>query len=518
MTRFETYVDKEGCVRPIMASTSNMLLKNEAFDSMIKGMKVATQAIRLSYGPKGLNAVIEEDLPPFHRVANDCETIIQAIHVEDKYEKIGLDLLKELSSKANKDSADGRKTTLIIAETILDECYKQGLSGLQLKKELDELIPIIEEEIKKQTKQITVEEVGAVATIAGESESIGKLLAEIYKRIGANGVIIPEGSGTFETSYNIIEGVRFVDTGFLSPFMVRDETAAKEGRKETKAIYENPTILVTKRKINHLNDINPLLEALTKQGKKDLVIFTDDMDSGVASILVKAHKDKVLNILIIKAPTFWKQYVFEDFAKVTGSTIVEDNSGITFKNLKLEHLGTCGKITVDKEETVIIPSVDFSEHVDNLKQIGDNDSKLRLSWLQTKTCILKLGANNESELSWIRLKCNDAINSSVLALKEGVVQGGGGCLEMVAESMPNTIVGKILKTALTAPVVQLAENSGVCLEEYGVGDEVVDASIVVKNACRNAIALASTVLTTGIVIVKPPKKEETLKDKQMTWN
>ena len=495
---------------------NNITLQSKAFEKLLKGMEPAMQAIRLSYGPKGLNAVIEEDLPPFHRVANDCETIIQSIHVEDKYEKIGLDLLKELSSKANKDSADGRKTTLIIADTILQECYKQGLSGLQLKKELDELIPIIEEEIKKQTKQITVEEVGAVAEIAGESKEIGRLLSEIYKRIGVSGIIIPQGSGTFETSYDIIDGVRFVDTGFLSPFMVHDEEAAKAGRKETKAIYENPTILVTKRKINHLNDINPLLEALTKQGKKDLVIFTDDMDSGVASILVKAHKDKVLNILIIKAPTFWKQYVFEDFAKVTGSTIVEDNSGITFKNLKLEHLGTCGKITVDKEETVIIPSVDFSEHVDNLKQLGDNDSKLRLSWLQTKTCILKLGANNESELSYLRLKCADAINSSVLALKEGVVDGGGLCLRIVATRMPDNQVGQIVATALANPYLQLIKNDGV-VERY-TDPSVIDSAIVVRNAVRNAIALASTVLTTGIVIVKPPRKEtETLKDKQVTW-
>src|ERR1035437_4654661 len=127
---------------------NNIKLNKEASDSMLKGMEPAMKTIRLSYGPKGLNAVIEEDLPPFHRVANDCETIIQSIHVEDKYEKIGLDLLKELSTKANRDSADGRKTTLIIADTILQECYKQGLSGLQLKKELDELIPTIEEEIK----------------------------------------------------------------------------------------------------------------------------------------------------------------------------------------------------------------------------------------------------------------------------------------------------------------------------------------------------------------------------------
>lgn len=497
---------------------NNITLQSKAFDKLLSGMKVATQAIRLSYGPNGLNAVIEHDLPPYHQVANDCETIIQSIQVSDPVEKIGLDLLKELSSKANKDSADGRKTTLIIAETILDECYKQGLSGLKLKGELDALIPIIEHEIDKQKKSITVDEVEAVATIAGESNKIGKTLAGIFQRIGPTGVIIPEGSGISETSYQIIHGVRFLDTGYLASSMSHDEVAQKEGRRETKAVYENPTILVTKRRIGHLNDINPLLETLSKQGKKDLIIFTDDMDSGVVSVLVKAHKEKILNVLIIKAPTFWKQYVFEDFAKVTGATIVEDATGITFKNLRLEHLGTCAKITVDKDETVIIPSVDYSDHVLALQadtSLPSDDRKLRLSWLQTKTCILRLGANNESELSYLRLKTADAIHSSVLALKDGVVLGGGSCLDTVSNALPTTIVGSIVSKALIAPLLQLVENNGGVYPK--VDASIVDAAIVVKNAVRNAISLASTVLTTGIVIVKPPRKEESLKDKQMTW-
>lgn len=493
---------------------TNVVTGKEAFDGLLRGMRVATDVVKLSYGPKGQNALLEHLLPPFHVVANDFQTIVQAIEVKDPIEKIGLELIKELTEKSNKDSADGRKTTALIAITILEECYKQGLSGLKLKAELDELIPFIENEIKKQTKLIGTDDIESVATIAGESKIIGKLLGEIYNKIGKQGIIIPEGSGTFETSYSFIEGVRFIDTGFLSNYMAHDNEAVKNGRKENKAIYENPTILVTKRKINHLNDINPLLETLTKQGKKDLIIFADDMDSGVASILVKAHRDKVLNVLIIKAPTLWQNYVYEDFAKVTGSTIVEDSSGITFKNLKLEHLGTCAKIEVDKEETIIIPNVDYSEHLETLKAENSNDAKLRLSWLQTKTCILKLGANNESELSYLRLKTNDAISSSILALKEGVVLGGGSCLDTVSNTLPDTTVGKILSKALMAPSLQLLENNG--NKHPTIDYSIVDAAIVVRNAVRNAISLASTVLTTGIVITLPPKEEVT-KEKQMLW-
>ena len=478
---------------------------NNAVKGLMNGMKPVIETVKLTYGPSGRNALIECVDFPGHLIANDLETIIQAVHNTDPLEKQGLSLLKELSTKAHKDSGDGRKTTILLANEILEMGFGSELSGLELKRELDNLIPFIERKIDEQKQEITEEEVYKVATIAGESSEIGILLGDIYKRIGKDGIIIPEPSGTFETSYSVIEGVRFVDTGYLSPYMAHNH--------KTSAVYENPTILVTKKKISHLNDINPLLEELNKQGKKDLVIFTDDMDSGVASIMVKAHQDKIMNILIIKAPTLWKNYVFEDFAKVTGSTIVEDATGINFKNLSLNHLGTCGKITVDKDETVIIPSVDYTEHTDYLKTQQDNDSKLRLSWLQTKTCILKLGANSESELALIRLKTEDAINASRLALKDGVVAGGGVCLDDISIELPETIAGQILSNALSAPLKQNLSNMG--LDEPNWGEDVIDSSAVTRNAVRNAIALASTILTCGVVVVIPPKSEEELLQMQL---
>lgn len=496
--------------------TNNVKIGKEAIEGMMKGIKVATDAIRLTYGPSGINAVIENQLYPGHMIANDAQTIIQAIEVADPIEKRGLAFLKELSDKANKDSGDGRKTTVIIAEEILKGGIESELSGLELKRELDALIPFIEQKIDEQKKTITVEEVYKVATIAGESEEIGKIIGSVYEKIGKNGVIHVEGSNTYSTAIQYIEGVRFTDTGYLSPFMVYDEEARKEGRKENKAVYENPTILVTKKKISHLNDINPLLETLSKQGKKDLIIFTDDMDSGVASIMVKAHQDKIMNILIVKAPVLWKNYIFEDFAKVVGATIVEDSSGVNFKNLQLSHLGTCAKITVDKDETTIIGGADISDHIAELKADESNDSKIRLQWLQTKTAILKLGANNESELSYKRLKCEDAINASRLALQDGVIKGGGYSLALVGSKLPNTVAGNILINALYAPLHQNYKNMGI--EEANWGDEVIDAAAVTKNAVRNAISLASTVLTAGVVVTLPPKeKESTLLPNRMSF-
>jgi len=486
-------------------SESNVVLGKEAMQGMMDGIKHATKAIRLSYGSKGVNAAIQVDLYPFNQTANDAKTIIQAIQVTDQVQKVGLDYLKELVDRQDATSGDGRKTSLIISESILEQALASGLSGMELKRELDALIPVIEKNIDDQKQDITVDDVYKVASIAGESKELGNLLGDIYKKIGKDGIIIPEGSGNYQTTFSVIEGVRFQGTGYLSPYLVYDEVAQKEGRLETKAIYENPIILVTKNKITKDSDIEPILNQCV-ESSRPLVIFTDDMDSGVAQRMIATHRAKVAKILIIKAPVLWKQYVFEDFAKVTGATIVEDSSGITFKTLKLDHLGTCGKITVTQDETIVLGTKDFTSHLEALKANDETDSKLRLSWLQTKTCILKLGANNESELSHLRLKCADAINSSQSALKGGVVAGGGVALLNASQAMPSTKAGEILAIALKEPLHQNERNMGIFVgTTLAFSDDIIDSAVVVKNAVRNAIALASIVLTTGIVITKPPK-------------
>lgn len=481
----------------------NIVTGDKAIQGLVNGIDIAVDAIRLTYGNGGTNAVVENVNYPYHEVANDAQTIIQAIELTDPVEKRGLGFLKELMDKANNSSGDGRKTTAILAQTIIREALKKEKTGNEIKKELDAYIDIIENKIFEKTKQIELDEVYAVAKVAGESERIGKLVQSVYKSIGKDGIVHIEASGTYTDDITLIEGVRFVDTGFLSPFMVHDELAVKENRKETRAVYENPTILVTKRKINHIKDINPLLETMLNRGQKDLVIFADDMDSNVASLLVELHKSKRMNILIIKAPILWRNYVYEDFAKITGATIVEDASGVNFKNLTLDHLGTCGKIIVDKEETVVIGIKDISDHIENLKLTNTNDDKLRLSWLTTKTAILKLGANSESELSYLRLKTSDAINSARLALKSGVVKGGGLCLKEIGEEIDN----KILWRALIEPYYLIQENNG----GLEVTDDIQDSALVVKNAVRNAISLATTILTCNIVVYLPPKEQKELK-------
>lgn len=484
---------------------SNILTGSDCTIGLMMGVSIATDLIRPTYGSLGTNVIVESKFRPYHQIANDAWTIIKDIQLKDPAMKRGLKFVKELCERTDKMSGDARKTTCILLSEILKLGYEAKINKLELKRELDKLIPFIENELDKQTRTISIAEVENVARTASENEETGKLLQEIYQKIGKDGIIIPEGSGTFETSYKFIDGVRFDMTGLLSPYMVHDEQAINDKVEETKAVYENPLILVTKKKILTDDDINPLLNEMVSLGKKDLIIFTQDMDSGVASMLIGLHQSKRFNICIIKAPTLWRDFVFEDFAKCTGSTIVEDSTGVNFKNLQLKHLGSCGKIIVDGEETVLTGTNDISEHINNLKSKGDEDSKRRLSWLTNKTVILKLGANSETDLSYKRLKTYDGIRSSQNALKYGIVKGGGLCLELVSESLPDTIAGQLMSEVLKAPRKQIILNSG--SEE--VEENVVDSAFTLKMAVRNAIGIASTILTAnGLVYIPEMSPQE----------
>lgn len=426
----------------------------DALPRLAEGIRKATNIVARTMGPKGVNVEIESKLYPYHQITNDGATIIKEIRLADPIERIGLSHLQEAADRSNNNSGDGSTTTAVLLNAILEEGIKCGLNTLEIKQSLDECLPIIEKSIFEQTRQITVDDIPAVAEIAGENAVLAKTLGEIYKVIGKDGIIHLEGSGTYETSYSLIDGVRFMDTGYLSPYM------ATEGKKAT---YQKPTILVTKNKITHFKDIEPILQALINRGDKHLVIFTDDMDSNVARALIELQKNekRSIDILIIKAPILWKGYVFEDFAKITGATIIEDASGTSLGNkFRLDWLGTCDTLICDKEETTVIGIKDTSEHIAELEKEGTADAKLRLSWLTTKTAILKLGAKSETELSWKKLKIEDAIMSSRAALRYGIVAGGGITLFNASKAMPDTIGGRILRIALQAPLRQIITNAG----------------------------------------------------------
>lgn len=498
---------------------TNIYKGKEAIDGIASGINAVADIVKLTLGAKGMNVIIETDLPPFHIITNDGISIADACYFDNPLEQRGADLVKEVNKLTDKGSGDGRTTTTVLLQAIINEAIEQGVSGIELQKSLNELIPMIESEIDKQKKVITENDIASVAIVSGEDVDIGHMIQEIYQQIGKDGIILLDNSNTDQTYYEIKEGVRFEKASLVSSAMFN------QGQQ---AVYEKPCILVTKSRLSSTSEIEPIITKMVNSGKKDLVIFCDDMDNNVAATLIATHVDPKfpINVAIIKAPTIWKDLIFEDFAASTGSTIVSDGTGLTFKNLELEHLGTCGKITTDKFETVLIGIKDISDHIEMLKENFDENTALRLSWLNTKAAVLKVGASSESELSYIKRKASDALHACYLALQDGVVAGGGLALFNVAEKLPGNNGGSILKKALKAPLKQIMENSGIHYDPIlPIGEEIgydakleevrdmweagiLDPAMVVKNAIRNAISVAGTVLTAGGVITKKPKSEE----------
>lgn len=467
-------------------------------EDFLTGIEQVSEIIRKSYGPNGSNVSIEQPYYPYHILANDAQSIIQAVHIEDPVKRRGLNFLKELSDKATKDSGEGRKTTIIIAETLLKEGLKLKKKGMELKEELDLLSKRVIEEIEKNSTRIEIEDIGKVAKTSSRSEEIGSLFQEIYNQIGREGIIEVEGSETFETSYKITDGVKFKYLNWISPYMAHNS--------KNQAIYEKPVIIISKKKIDNLNDINALLENLQRQNKRDIVIVAHDIESTIQTILVRAHHNSGLNILVLKPDVLYRDFTYEDFAACVGAKIISDETGITLKTLKMEDLGTCDKLIADGEDTILLGIKDIKEHKKNLEEKGDNDSRLRLDWLSNKSAIIKLGAGSESELSYKMLKVKDAINACRLALEGGVVQGAG--LSMVYNNLSHTYeVESVLIDALEAPFNQLVKNG---LEK--VNDDVKDPTIVITNAIKNAVSLAGIVLTTEVDIRLPDKSFE---DKQL---
>lgn len=499
----------------------NIYTGTEARTKLMAGIDKVADAVKLTLGAAGSNGILEAELRPFHRITNDGVSVANSIFLEDPVENIGANIIKEIASKSDKESGDGTTTSTVLAQAILHEGLKSDASPMDIKRSLDECLPVIVASLDSQKKDITVDEVGAVATISAEDETIGALIQEAYQEIGKEGIIELDNSNLPETFIEYSEGVRLRFAGWLGAY-----SSTEPG----KAVYKKPKILISKEKITSTDQIEPIFKALDAAGISELVLYVEDIDMAVASRLALTHLNGGFKTLIIKAPTLWKDWLFEDFAKLTGTKAVDFAEGKTFKNLRLEDLGTCDKIIATKDETRMLGTQDVSEHIKALEEAGvlDDQQKVRASWLQTKVAILKLGANSDSELSYKRLKTIDAISASKLALEDGVVAGGGVALRNATAELPETVGGIILIQALVAPIKQIIENAGVKFTDDTIilaGDDkglnaktlevvdmweagILDPALVVKNAVKNAISVAGTVLTASVIVTLPKKEEK----------
>jgi chaperonin GroEL len=509
----------------------------------VSGIKKASQAVGSTMGSRGSNAIIQVIEMPGHMTTNDGATILQSIQFADPLEEMGKNILVESVSRANKQSGDGSSTTTVLTAAIIEEgmklmqpqgvimvpegasfedaikeAKKQTATPIDIKRSLEECLPIVEEQIKAQSKEITVDTVAQVATISAEDEEIGNRIQDIYQQIGKDGIVYWDVSKTTEDSYSIGTGINIHDAGFLSPYMCDANDA---GQNTNQIRLKNPHILVTKQKITSAVDFEKIGAELFAKTITDLVVFADEVEPLVVPDLIKTRMMRGFRFIIVKMPTIWKDQWFEDIALATGASLVDPSAGLPMREVKMEHLGTVGDIIITKTDTYIDGIKDLSEHVQKLTDEVTEESTHRASRLNTKTARYFVGAPSESALSYRRLKVEDAISAAYQALHGGIVPGAGNAMACVV--LPDTIGGRILEVALLKPMLQIMDNAGITVKtepSKGKGYDtrtrelvdlieagIVNPTNVEINAVRNAISVAATLLSAPTVVTLPQHDE-----------
>ena len=513
---------------------------------MKTGVDKLANAVKVTLGPKGRNAVLDKGFGT-PTITNDGVSIAKEVELDDKTENLGAEIVKEVASKTNDVAGDGTTTAVVLAQAVIAEGLKNvaaGANPLAIRRGIEKGAEIVREFLKKFSKPVSgKEEMTQVATISAENKEIGSLIAEVVDRVGSDGVITVEESHTFGIQKEIVKGLQF-DKGYISPYMITDS-------ERMEAVYENPYILITDKKISAVNEIVPVLEKIAQTGKKELVIIADDIDGEALATLVVNKIRGVFNALAIKAPGFGdkRKEILEDIAVVSGGQVISEEVGLKLENIELKSLGKARKVISAKEATTIIDGRGDKEKIEaritrirnelNASASEFDKEKLqeRLGKLTGGVAVLKVGAATEVEQKALQHKTEDALAATRAAVEEGIVPGGGvALLRGIAELEKLNLKGdeqtgiNILKRALEEPLRQISFNAGidgsVVLEKikekrggYGYNAQtgeyedllaggVVDPTKVVRSAMENAMSAAAMFLTTECVIVDKPDKSE----------
>ncbi|MCH8986692.1 chaperonin GroEL [Patescibacteria group bacterium] len=521
-----------------------IIYSEEARKKLKAGVDKVADAVKVTLGPKGRNVVLDEGFGS-PTITNDGVMIAKKIEVEDKVENIGVEIIKEVASKANDVAGDGTTTATVLAQAITTEGLKNvtaGANPLALRKGLEKATKNVIEYLKGISRSVsTKEEMQQVATISAEDVELGTLIGEIMEEVGKDGVITVEESQTFGIQKEIVKGLQF-DRGYISPYMISNT-------ERMEAVLEDPYILITDKKISSIQEILPVLEAISKTGKKELVIIAEDLEGDALATLVVNKLRGIFNTLAIKAPGFGdrKNEMLQDIAVVTGAQVISEEVGLKLENIELGQLGSARRIVATKDDTTIVEGKGEKEQIDaRVKQlrtqIEENTSEFdkeklqeRLAKLSGGVAVLKVGAASEVEQKARQHKTEDALNATKAAVEEGIVTGGGVALLRAAKTLDESQIAdeeerlgyKILKRALEEPIRQIAQNAGkdgsVVASEVAKGEEgfgynaatdayedliaagVVDPTKVVRVALENAVSAASMLLTTEAVVADLPE-------------
>ncbi|HEM3611188.1 TPA: chaperonin GroEL [Streptococcus suis] len=514
----------------------------DARESMVRGVDILADTVKVTLGPKGRNVVLEKAYgSPL--ITNDGVTIAKEIELEDHFENMGAKLVSEVASKTNDIAGDGTTTATVLTQAIVREGLKNvtaGANPIGIRRGIEAAVATAVEALKAQASPVSNKaEIAQVAAVSSRSEKVGEYISEAMERVGTDGVITIEESRGMETELDVVEGMQF-DRGYLSQYMVTDN-------EKMVAELENPFILITDKKISHIQDILPLLESIL-QTNRPLLIIADDVDGEALPTLVLNKIRGTFNVVAVKAPGFGdrRKAMLEDIAILTGGTVITEDLGLDLKDASIEALGQAAKVVVDKDGTTIVEGAGNPEAIANRvavikSQIEGTTSEFdreklqeRLAKLSGGVAVIKVGAATETELKEMKLRIEDALNATRAAVEEGIVAGGGTALVNVIDSVAKLeLTGddetgrNIVLRALEEPVRQIAYNAGyegsVIIDklknsELGTGFNaatgewvnmmdagIIDPVKVTRSALQNAASVASLILTTEAVVANKPE-------------
>ena len=527
-------------------AAKDVRFSGEARERMLRGVDILANAVKVTLGPKGRNVVIDKSYGA-PRTTKDGVTVAKEIELEDKFENMGAQMVREVASKTNDVAGDGTTTATILAHAIVREGAKAvaaGMNPMDLKRGVEMAVHTTVDDLKKRTKKIkSSDEISQVGTIAANGDKeVGDMIAKAMQKVGNEGVITVEEAKSMETELEIVEGMQF-DRGYLSPYFITNAD-------KMVAELEDPYILLHEKKLGGLQAILPLLEAVVQNGRPLLIVAEDVEGEALATLVVNKLRGG-LKVAAVKAPGFGdrRKAMLEDIAVLTGGQVISEDLGIKLENVKLDMLGRAKRVRIDKEDTTIIDGhgkkTDIQARIGQIKaQIEETTSdydreKLqeRMAKLAGGVAVIKVGGATEIEVKDRKDRVDDALNATRAAVEEGVVPGGGVALlrakkavDALRSDNPDIQAGiKVVSKALEAPIRQIAENSGVegsivvgrVLEKSGnfgfdaqeevygdlVEKGIVDPTKVVRIALQDAASVAGLLITTEAMIAERPKKE-----------
>lgn len=520
---------------------------DQARDKVLSGAKQLYDAVKVTFGPKGQNVVIEKSYGN-PTITHDGVTVAEAVDLgsseENLGEQIGAKLIKSAAQKLNKVAGDGTTTVTVLTYNILSEANKliaAGVNPMELRKGIEKAGEEIVAKINQAAEKIegNDKKVAEVATISAGDKEIGELIASVISKIGKDGIVTVEAGQGLEMEQEIVEGFSY-DKGYSSPFFVTDLN-----RQE--AIFDKPLILLTDKKISASNEILPVLEKVAQSGHKDLVIIAEEVSGEALSLLVLNKLKGVFNSLVLKAPAFGdrRKEILEDIAVLTGATVISEDKGMKLEDAEISSLGSTKKIIATKDNSTIISGAGDHKAVKARIELIKSQANLatsdydreqyekRAAALLGKVAVIKVGGATETEIDEKKYRVDDAVAATKAALDEGIVTGGGVTLVNLANQLTGEDAGtKIVKNALKAPLLHILENAGLNAQallaavenakpgqginvmepEKGLQDlkkaGVIDPARVTREAVQNAISIAATAITMGALIVELPEKAD----------